>query len=234
MSLNVTLGQILTDLRAHIGGSANPAQMQSFDSVMRSKLARVQEWLYNEWEWEHLLLYNDETILPGGRYYSFNSEFNFERINGVWIYYPTLWRDVSYGITPEQYNYSNPDLGVRSDPVLRWSHYTQVGDDPSIGQFEVWPVPASQQKLRFRCIRKLRPFIADTDRADLDDKLIVLFTAAEILKQKKSSDAADMLAMAQRLFVKLKGQNNKIGMFIMGNGIPTSTHADWKIRIRGT
>jgi len=63
--------------------------------------------------------------------------------------------------------------------------------------FEIWPIPASSQTVRFTGQRNISPLIADTDTADLDDLMIVLFSAAEILTRNKQQDAPLKLQKAQ-------------------------------------
>lgn len=68
-------------------------------------------------------------------------------------------------------------------------------------------MPASDtQRLQFVGIRNLRPLVENTDVADLDDRLIVLFAAAEILANQKSASAQIKLANAQARFSRLKSR----------------------------
>lgn len=63
--------------------------------------------------------------------------------------------------------------------------------------FEVWPVPVTAQTMRFSGQRALNPLVADGDKADLDDMILVLFVAAEKLMMLKQSNAQAKLAAAQ-------------------------------------
>ena len=55
----------------------------------------------------------------------------------------------------------------------------------------------------FKGMRPLRPLIALTDVADLDDDLIVLFAAAEELAAQKAKDADRKAQLAQAHLVSL-------------------------------
>jgi hypothetical protein len=61
--------------------------------------------------------------------------------------------------------------------------------------------------LQFIGKRKLGNLVANEDTADLDDRLIVLFAAAEILANQKSEDAQAKLSLANERYARLKGRS---------------------------
>jgi hypothetical protein len=124
------------------------------------------------------------------------------------------------------YSAVNSETGATSDPVQLWRHYE--GD-----QYEVWPVPSNStnQILRFRAVKKLSPLLANSDAADLDDNLIVLYSAAEFLARVKAADAPSKLQLAQSYYRNLRANTMKKDMFIMGNGLPINDRGDWVIRV---
>lgn len=215
MARGTTLGQLVLMLREEIGDATSAAQGQNNLPHLKQVLRRTQEFLWNDHSWPHLRVQRFEVLQAGERYYSLPEDLSFDRVEGVpdcWIQYDETWRPVCYGITPEMYNISDPEKNEREDPVTNWQVYE---DD----QYEVWPLPATNgYRLRFEGIRKLRPLLADSDRADLDDNLIVLFAAAEILARRKSADAEAKRTLAGRLYQTLKGAQSKKKMFIMGGG----------------
>ena len=86
-------------------------------------------------------------------------------------------------------------------------------------QIEVWPLPASAQTLRVVGIRELRSLISNSDVADLDDQMIVLFAAAKILKAKKAEDWEDTLSAANSRRIKMRGRTKGASkMTIYGGG----------------
>jgi hypothetical protein len=137
------------------------------------------------------------------------------RIVSAHVKYSDIWHNVSYGIGPNEYNAFDADRGQTTDPVIKWRHYEG-------NQFEVWPVPAAEnQVFRFKAIKKLPSLIAVSDRAELDDNLIVLFAAAEYLTRTKAEDAQVKLSMAQSHYNKLKGRGMKNDKFVFGGGLDT-------------
>lgn len=214
MARGTTLGQLVNMLRAECGDATSAALGQNTLPRYKQVLQRTQEFLWNDHTWPHLRVWREEVLQAGQRYYSWPSDLDFNRIEAdkTAVRYDDTWRPVLYGIDPEHYNAQDPELDERDDPVIRWQAYES-------DQFEVWPLPATNGlRMRFYGIRKLNPLIADTDRADLDDNLIVLFAASEIMAKKRGGDVDVKGAAAKRLYERLKGQQSKAGMFVMGGG----------------
>lgn len=210
MPAGVTLGQMVTMLRAEIGESTN--QQMGLDQVdpYYHILRRIHNFYYNDFDWPSCVIDSQEQLLAGERYYTFNNEVDYNRIFETFVQIsPDIWKPLAYGITPLDYNAFNSDAGVTSDPVLKWNHY-------QINQFEIWPIPAVDRLLRFRCIRNPSPLIASTDVCDLDADMIVLFAAAELLARSKSADAQVKLGLAQQKYALLKGQGQKVRSFTIG------------------
>lgn len=219
MARGTTLGRLVTMLREECGHATSAALAQNQLPHVKRVLARIQESLWTDHDWEHLKIRRDEPLMAGQRYYSFPTDLAFERISAlkVEVQYNEQFQPVEYGIGSEQYNVSNPASDDRDAPVRRWQHYAgEEGEDAS-NQYEVWPMPEAddEQILRFHGIRKLPALVADADRAALDDNLIVLFAAVEFLKDE---DAKKKQAAASQLYARLKGQHSKGSVIIMGGG----------------
>jgi len=223
MPLNTTLGELMTRLREECGHSVNPAQGQNTSTHHKRVLQRTQNFLWQDYAWNHLKVWREETLYAGQRYYTFEEDLDFERVEEIWVKYSETWRQIQEGITLSHYNSSDPDLGEREDPVRRWQKYEG-------NQYEVWPVPQSNDlKLRMRGVRKLRPFVSDDDQCDIDDELLVLFAASEILARQKSPDAQLKLDLATKRYNKLKAANSKSDMFIMGGGMPSNSEPRYRM-----
>jgi len=81
---------------------------------------------------------------------------------------------------------------------------TNTGDSSNPDEFEIWPVPNTAQTFRFVGQRNPRTFSSDSDKCELDDLLIVLFAAAEILAHKEQASAAIVLRRANERLAKLR------------------------------
>jgi hypothetical protein len=116
----------------------------------------------------------------------------------------------------------------RNDPVQRW----QIIDVDGTPYLEVWPVPASSYYMRLVGIRNLNPLVADADRADLDDSLIVLWSAAEVLAGKSGGEAKVRLAMQRES--ELRARLSKGAVFgIGGNAGSVPRRREVVVRVAG-
>ena len=214
MARGTTLLELRDMLRAEIGASSNVAMgvntIEQYDHLIR----RQQQRLWADHDWDFAYIERDEPLLNGQRYYTFDNQIDFDNIISAHLRYGDIWHNLEYGIGPQQYNFQDSDMAVnKSEPCVRWRHYEG-------NQFEVWPVPSSNnQKVRFKALKKLNPLIAVADRAELDDNLIILYAAAEVLARTKAADAQAKLAQANTHYAKLKGKGMKYDRFIYGGGL---------------
>jgi hypothetical protein len=97
--------------------------------------------------------------------------------------------------------------------------------------FEVWPVPALAQTLRFTGQRPVRALSADTDNADLDDVLLVLSVAFDRLMLLKRDAAAQTMAQrAQERFRALRAVYPTRTRDVIVGGCDDSFTTRWKQR----
>lgn len=195
-------------VREEAGQSTSAALGQNTTESLKNKIRRQQAVLYLENEWPHMRVEREVVLQAGSRYYNFPSDLSPDhRIDAVHVFYEDEWRPVEYGISLGHYNELNPEADERRDPVLLWDVYE--GE-----QFEVWPLPeANGTRLLLRGSRKLGPLLADSDVADLDDRLISLFVAAELVARQNQRDSEAMLAIARTLLTRLKGQQSRKRVF---------------------
>ncbi len=204
-----TLLELVTNIRHEIGEAPGFSQGISAIPSLKYLCQRVQQELYQAFNWPHLLVDIDETLVPGERYYTFNNGLNRDRILEVFVRWSNSWMPVAYGFDPLIYNASIPEESYRTDPIRKWKFYASFNEGTQLwedNQYEVWPAPATAQTLRWSCVRNLRPLVADADVCEIDSNLIVLTVAAELLTRLKSNDAQAKNATAQALLTKLKGQ----------------------------
>jgi hypothetical protein len=212
MARGTSLSALRDMLRAEIGASSNVAMgvntVEQYDHLLR----RTQARLWADHDWTFGFIERDEPLIDGERYYAFDNEIDYDRISKASVKYGDIWYPMEYGITPDNYNSFDSDDGEASMPAMRWQHYEG-------NQFEVWPIPSDDgQSLRFRAIKKLPVLLSPSDVAILDDNLIVLFAAAELLGRSKATDAGAKLSQATSHYNKLKGNSNKSDRFIFGGG----------------
>ena len=208
MARGTSLANLLLMLKAELGVDSDSSIAPGGDDVFNATLANQQRWLACEYDWPFLELRSDISMIPGTRYYNFptgagGETFNMEREIIAESYWSNLWYSLESGIKLINYNTLNPELGQRLDPVLRWQPYN--GTDGSLVQFEVWPLPATATRLRLTGQRALNALVAPTDKADLDDTLITLFSAAELSARFGAGDAQPKAQRAQARLQRLRG-----------------------------
>lgn len=217
MARGTTLGELVNKLRISARYDPSPALSKNMVPLFEQTLRDTQERLYDEFDWPYLKVQRDKALQAGERYYDTPDDMNLERIIAVDVLVGGVWQPVERGITLEDYNGVNSDAGARQDPVLRWD----VIDTGQGEQIEVWPVPASNGTLRFSGIRSLKPLVDPEDKADLDDQMIYLFAAAELLAGKGDGETAKLrLKQAGNRKDMLQSRTTKTRSngFVLGGG----------------
>jgi len=208
MARGTSLNELVRMVREEAGHSTSAALGQNTVDGLKQKIRRQQEVLWRENEWSHLRVERDILLQAGSRYYNFPSDLsNSHRIDAVGVFYEGEWRPVSHGITLAHYNTLNPETDERQDPVQAWQQFED-------SQLEVWPLPETNDiKVRLRGTRNLKPLVANGDVADLDDQMIVLFVAAELVAKQNQRDGDAKLSSARAMLSRLKGHGSNNRMF---------------------
>ncbi len=217
MARGVSLGRLITELRIAARYDPNPALSLNMVPLFTQALSQQQERLYDEFDWPFLRIRRDKLMAAGQRYYDIPDDLNLERIQQVDIRYGDRWLPVERGITLDHYNSRDSDADIREDPVVRWD----VIDAGSGEQIEVWPIPMTDgAALRFTGIRKLKPLVGQADIADLDDQLIVLYAAGELLGGAKNPAAQIKFSQAKKRKETLQGRviKTRRNTFVLGGG----------------
>lgn len=198
------------------------------DAQINQLIANVQNELVSLYDWSFLKLRWTLSVAPLIRYINFPTQddlgttfsVNFNRPTHFLIKWNDVWQDIAYGIDEyPEFNYLDSDRKQVLDPVQRW----QFNDG---GQFEIWPLPASNQILRFVGQRMPTPLSSDFSTLDLDDLLVTYFVSAKYLAQKKDSRAELVSAEAQRHLLSLRGSYpTRTQTITIGRGIPLDRKA---------
>lgn len=202
MARGKQLLSLIAQLRAETGRTQNVAVGVDEVENLKVILQRTQELLYEEYEWPHLRVQRTIALSAGQRYYDLPADLNFDRIQDVKLKYNNVYTDVERGILFDDYSIYDSNAGTpdRSFPVLKWD----IRNTGSSEQLEIWPITSQSSTLYLFGTKKLNDLIQESDTADLDDRLIVLFAAAEILSRQKSNDAKNKLSQAERRLAMLR------------------------------
>lgn len=206
MARGTTLTRLLDMLRAEIRTSLNPAHNNQVRDQQVLLLQTTQEWLWDDFNWPHLRVERQQPVSNGQRFYDTPADIKIDRIQEIRFRYGQRWVHLHPGIDLEHYRQWDSELDMRSWPVQRW----RIWEDEDI---EVWPIPGANADptdkegyLNVIGIRNLRPLVDADDTCDLDDRLIVLFAAADILAGAGAKNADMKLEKANKRYARLRGE----------------------------
>lgn len=206
MARGTTLLRLLDLYRAECRLSLNPAHQAAARDGQVNHIQRVQDWLWSDFDWPDLLVERYLEIQDGQRYYDLPDGVNIDRIKSLAIKRDDMYVPLHAGIDDCHYNAYDSEKDERQWPPRRWK---RAEDE----QIEIWPIPDSnydsvsqEGRIKVRAIRNLSKLVDDGDRADLDDRLIILFCAAEYLAGQGAKDAQVKQSQAMAHYTKLRGQ----------------------------
>ena len=228
MARNTTLQVLLNDLRSESGHAISSALGKSTQEMMVNLLNRVQRRLWEDFAWPFLQVKKDITLQAGQRYYDIPSGLTLERVQSASFKNGSSWHKIFYGISTQDYTVHDSDTGSRSWPSRKYEAY-------GAPQVEVWPIPSENTNtttgdglFRLEGTGNLSTFVSMSDTADLDDQLIVLFAASELLTRQKSPDAQLKGQQAQVHYQRLRARLSKTEPLVLGEeaaqSIPMHVH----------
>ncbi len=200
MARGTQFGQLIEQFRNEARQSNQLSVGADSEAHVKQLLARTQRLLYERHFWPFLRVVSTIPLAAGQRYYNVPAGMNIDRVEHVVVVQDSQPVTIERGIDFGEYAQYDSDNDERAAPVERWDlRWTGAAT-----QIEAWPIPDNNSdKLMFKGMRPLRPLIALTDVADLDDDLIVLFAAAEELAAQKAKDADRKAQLAQAHLVSL-------------------------------
>ena len=226
MALRKTLDELVTMVRDECRISSKSSRGVDHDEHIKQLIRRNYQQLAEDVDWEHLRVSHEHNVARvlmtnGTRFYAFPTALDETKITRAWVRWGSVWTPILYGIGYEHYSAYNPDPTAprKSDPVMRWDF--QAGDPL---QFEVWPIPASTgttetYAVSFDGQKKIEQLTDGKKKADLDDLVIVLYVASEILAENKQKDSAEIKAAAARARLdSVKGRMRDQRRITMGMG----------------
>lgn len=208
--------QLISDLRAELERSSDPAVGVSDLPALKQAITRNYETLYDAYDWPHLnQVFDRITLNAGQRYYDFPENMDYDNLKRVVVWWNSRPVPIHRGISFEEYAVYSSEDDERVDPVVKWD----VRATDTVEQCEVWPVPASSgQYLQFEGKLKFVQLVDDDDLCRLDDHLVVLYSAADLLGPKSGKVQLKITEAQQRLgMLKAKSASGS-GTVRMGLG----------------
>ena len=242
MAENTPLSTVLQMLKGELGYNLSSTQNTAEDQRLYQLIDSQQKWLADEWDWPTLDEWWDVPVAQGTRFPALPSvdgvgttiAFNKRRSLKVYTKWNNAWLELQYGIQEsEQYNNIDSDLGQTSDPIQRWSYSDTTA-------FEVWPLPATAQTVRFRGQRVVNTLkngasFDPTKTLDLDDLMVVLFCAGNHFIQNENPLGKTKLEAAVRQLNRVRAQEPRYEKrFIMGGNADKELVKTMPIKIIAT
>lgn len=210
MAIGTQFLPIYTDLRAEVRRSTTVSVGVDDLPYLKRVVNHVYRALVVDYEWSHLGVVPDRIDMQAGqRIYDFPSELDFDGITEAVCWTGGTNVPIEKGIGFAEYAAIDSESDSRQDPVQR---YDLRFSGTSV-QFEAWPVPATTDEIsvQFKGNYKLARLVNDTDKLWIDDELVLLFSAAEVLKADDAKDADSKLQLAQDYLRRLKVRANRNG-----------------------
>lgn len=198
---NRTLAQILESVRLESGRSANVQLGVNEEPALKQRINRVYEYLWFDYNWPFLKIMDADKAVTAGTYkIDLPTNIDMERIEKVAVRFSNTWRPLDKGLTTEMYNALDSENDERSEPIenydLQWT-----GTAP---QVVLWPRPSVDTTVRFQGRKKFEKLVNSSDVCLLDDQIVYMFVAAELLAKAESPDANAVAQAAQRRYNTLK------------------------------
>lgn len=206
MALYTTFGELQQMLRSECGLSTNPAIGVSANDRHKNALNRAYAILYDDYDWPHLRYETPRTALNAGqRFYDVPAGVNYNAIEQFIVW----WADEPYTLAPgigaEEYAAFDNTLTERADPPMKYAFRSTAAGTT---QIEIWPTPAATD-MTFQIIgkRAWAKLVNSIDIALLDDHMIVLSAAADILSSKDRAAAEEKRAAANQRRTQLRARS---------------------------
>lgn len=203
MARGTALSELVLQLRAEIRRSQNPAVgVEDLPSLKQTlnRNAQVVAMLRN-WSFLHRR-FPRITLNAGQRFYDLPDGLDLERITVVKVKYGGSFYDMRRGIDFGDYESFDPEENERSSPALKWA--TEYEPVSKREQIEIWPLPdSSSQYLYFEGYQRADTMVNDSDTCVIDDIVVVLFSAAELLQSVDERGAKAKVDIANEHLRKL-------------------------------
>lgn len=226
MARGVLASTVLTKLKAEIGDYAGTNTVR--DAELYQLMSNKQQQLVMEYDWSFMTRRWDVSAPVNTQFITYptvddvglTATINIDELDKVEVLYNLMYQPVIYGIGAPQYNVFNYQLrGQTSIPIRNWREASNPDDAVQPNTFEVWPVPSVAQTIRFTGERQPTAITGASIKVDLDDMLIALAVAADLLFYKNPQKAQYKMTQFQQHLRRLGGQSKTSDKIrILGGG----------------
>lgn len=201
MPVGTTLAVLRQMLNAECGEEMDETISPARVGVNNQLLNNQQSFLDNQHAYLRGKTRVSLTAVVGTQYYALPAGIDFDRLEKPEFTNVSNFRyRIGFGIGQAEYNIFRSDQGVTASPVMKWDMVNIGG----VLKIELWPVPSVAQTIELAGLLPLVAMSSDSDTCVIDDLILVLFTAAEILARKGAQDAGAKGAKAKAAMDSLK------------------------------
>lgn len=192
-----TLGQLVTMVRSEAGHSLAASQGINSLDTLKYLIKRTEKQLYMAHSWPELETWYPVTLGSGQSFFAYPANVAYDRIKDIYcaVSQSETPTRLEFGLDPQDFPTDSAQT-AKGRPV-RWQ-----GNESGV---TVFPVPSETTYVRVVARKPLNDLVADGDVCTLDDTLIVMFVAAELLTRAKAADAERKQREAERYLLKLLG-----------------------------
>lgn len=201
MATGTTLVNLRKMLNAELGAemdeTISPANVANQNQLFNNQ----QKFLVNQHVWLLGKVRVELALTKGTQYYAVPAGVDMDRLDlPLYTNVNGFRYRLRYGIGQNEYNYWDSARGMQSTPVFAWDQLLVAG----VKQIEVWPIPLVAQTLMLSGTAALVDLVNDSDTCVIDDLILVLFTAAELLARQGNGDAQAKLEKAKAALSSLR------------------------------
>lgn len=195
--MSLQLSTLRTELRARLGLAGAADTFGPSQTMLNSILARAQNWLYWQYDWEQLRRTWTFATVANTQGYVFpvngaNETCEARKINDVWVGGAILREGVPPGLR------SNVAVAT---PTRYWR----------ADQLYLWQIPDIIYTVDVDGYKQLGSFAADTDTVTLDDEPVMELSIALGKQHYGQADGAAYLGLVNALIAKLNARDDVAG-----------------------
>lgn len=188
-----TLGELRSTLARRLGfGAQGSAGVNS--GLLDSFLQDAQDQLWSQFDWRHLIKYDEKATAAGQTLYDWATDFDATRP----LYDVAIWDGARWVPMNEGINWAMRSTSTTQTIPARYERYAQM---------EVWPEPDTAYTMRRYYVATCARFTQDGDRASLDDGIIFLHALTNAKHHYRQPDADRYGRQLEAMLAKLKSQS---------------------------
>lgn len=209
--LGKTLAEVVSMAAFEARLTTQSSLTQDVRDLLRHLVRTEQATLIDEFDWpefkgEEGNAWFDVETAAGQRFYDYPEGMDPDTIVGVYYKFGSVWTPLCSGISLDDYSAYDSDEDVRSDPPQKWGKRAE-------GQFEIWPIPATNDNLiRFAARQQVDEATLDNQVIVVDALAVAFFAASRYTEiDEDKTRSRNLYGRGQKRLTTLKVRKSKTG-----------------------